>query len=66
MNSKPFPYGILEFVADSESLNLLFADGITDLNKTYLEYNAGIISPNRKISELTPEQKLLTIHLEIK
>jgi hypothetical protein len=50
---KAIPYGILEFVADSQSLNLLFADGITDLDKTYLEYNAGIISPNRKISEIT-------------
>jgi hypothetical protein len=56
---KAIPYGILEFVADSESLNLLFADSITDLDKTYLEYNAGIISPNRKISELTARAELI-------
>ena len=56
---KAIPYGILEFVADSESLNLLFADSITDLDKTYLEYNAGIISPIRKISELTDRAELI-------
>ena len=56
---KAIPYGILEFVADSESLNLLFADSITDLTKTYLEYNAGIISPIRKISELTDRAELI-------
>jgi lysophospholipase L1-like esterase len=56
---KAIPYGILEFVADNGSLNLLFGDSITDLDKTYLEYNAGIISPNRKISELTARAELI-------
>jgi len=47
------PFGILEFVAnDSYSLNLLFGDSISDLRYTILEYNAGIGSPNRKISVL--------------
>jgi lysophospholipase L1-like esterase len=56
---KAIPYGILEFVAAADSLNLLFGDSITDLTKTYLEYNTGIISPIRKISELTDRAELI-------
>ncbi|HPJ86905.1 MAG TPA: SGNH/GDSL hydrolase family protein, partial [Candidatus Pacearchaeota archaeon] len=47
------PFGILEFIADSSSLNLLFGDSLSDLRYSNLQYNAGIVSPNRKISELS-------------
>ena len=36
----------------ADKLNAIFGDTITDLDKTMLEYNAGIQSPNRKISVL--------------
>ena len=45
-------YGILEFVAQSETLNLLFGSTLADLSKSTLEYNSGIASPTRKITEL--------------
>lgn len=45
-------YGVLEFIPKPDRLNAIFGDTITDLDKTMLEYNAGIQSPNRKISVL--------------
>jgi len=45
-------FGILSFVPQQNKLNVVFGTSLTDLSKTNLEYNAGIQSPNRRISEL--------------
>jgi len=45
-------FGILSFVPQTDKLNVVFGTSLTDLSKTNLEYNAGIQSPNRRISEL--------------
>jgi lysophospholipase L1-like esterase len=45
-------FGILSFVPQTDKLNVVFGASLTDLSKTNLEYNAGIQSPNRRISEL--------------
>lgn len=52
LNFTAIPFGILEFIASSNSLNLVFGDSVSDLRYSVLEYNAGIGSPNRKISVL--------------
>jgi hypothetical protein len=45
-------FGILEFIPKTDKLNIIFGDTITDTDNSVLEYNAGIQSPNRKISVL--------------
>jgi lysophospholipase L1-like esterase len=45
-------YGVLEFIPKTDKLNVVFADTIADTDNSVLEYNAGIQSPNRKISVL--------------
>ena len=45
-------YGVLEFIPKTDKLNAIFSATISDLDKTMLEYNAGIQSANRKLSVL--------------
>ena len=45
-------FGVLEFIPKTDKLNVVFGDTITDTDNSVLEYNAGIQSPNRKISVL--------------
>jgi hypothetical protein len=45
-------FGVLEFIPKTDKLNIVFGDTITDTDNSVLEYNAGIQSPNRKISVL--------------
>lgn len=45
-------FGVLEFIPKIDKLNIVYGDTIADTDNSVLEYNAGIQSPNRKISVL--------------